>query len=111
MKFFSAMVDPMAAAWQPEHLSRVGTPAKVPSARNAWQSSHLAPALSAWTWWLKSTGCCCVLRSEEHTSELQSLRHLVCRLLLEKKKKQSTLEAAQLSTPCLANSVSCARRA
>src|SRR5438045_5822105 len=28
-------------------------------------------------------------RSEEHTSELQSLRHLVCRLLLEKKKKYS----------------------
>src|SRR5262245_46008243 len=26
-----------------------------------------------------------VIRSEEHTSELQSLRHLVCRLLLEKK--------------------------
>src|SRR5947199_716623 len=30
------------------------------------------------------------LRSEEHTSELQSLRHLVCRLLLEKKKKSTT---------------------
>src|SRR5262245_64179008 len=29
-----------------------------------------------------------ITRSEEHTSELQSLRHLVCRLLLEKKKKQ-----------------------
>src|SRR5262245_65048110 len=29
-------------------------------------------------------------RSEEHTSELQSLRHLVCRLLLEKKKKKKT---------------------
>src|SRR5205814_3710751 len=28
-------------------------------------------------------------RSEEHTSELQSLRHLVCRLLLEKKKTNS----------------------
>src|SRR5438045_7671071 len=27
------------------------------------------------------------VRSEEHTSELQSLRHLVCRLLLEKKKE------------------------
>src|SRR5947199_1724735 len=27
-------------------------------------------------------------RSEEHTSELQSLRHLVCRLLLEKKKNK-----------------------
>src|SRR5258705_8390184 len=30
-------------------------------------------------------------RSEEHTSELQSLRHLVCRLLLEKKKTHTTL--------------------
>src|SRR5436853_4234117 len=29
------------------------------------------------------------LRSEEHTSELQSLRHLVCRLLLEKKKNSN----------------------
>src|SRR5205814_9515291 len=28
-------------------------------------------------------------RSEEHTSELQSLRHLVCRLLLEKKNKHN----------------------
>src|SRR3989442_11882568 len=31
------------------------------------------------------------IRSEEHTSELQSRPHLVCRLLLEKKKKQKTL--------------------
>src|SRR5215471_20790707 len=30
------------------------------------------------------------LRSEEHTSELQSRRDLVCRLLLEKKKKYTT---------------------
>src|SRR5258705_8759635 len=29
-------------------------------------------------------------RSEEHTSELQSLRHLVCRLLLEKKKNNTS---------------------
>src|SRR6266404_9775812 len=29
-----------------------------------------------------------VIRSEEHTSELQSLAYLVCRLLLEKKKKK-----------------------
>src|SRR2546425_9674656 len=29
-------------------------------------------------------------RSEEHTSELQSLAYLVCRLLLEKKKKKTT---------------------
>src|SRR5687768_18284380 len=32
------------------------------------------------------------LRSEEHTSELQSRLHLVCRLLLEKKKKKKTHE-------------------
>src|SRR5262245_64480403 len=31
-------------------------------------------------------------RSEEHTSELQSLRHLVCRLLLEKKKKKKIVK-------------------
>src|SRR2546425_9533470 len=31
-----------------------------------------------------------VLRSEEHTSELQSLAYLVCRLLLEKKKKKKS---------------------
>src|SRR5258705_5038931 len=30
-------------------------------------------------------------RSEEHTSELQSLRHLVCRLLLEKKKIENSI--------------------
>src|SRR2546425_7755399 len=30
-------------------------------------------------------------RSEEHTSELQSLAYLVCRLLLEKKKKEHTI--------------------
>src|SRR5437899_7831446 len=35
-------------------------------------------------------------RSEEHTSELQSLRHLVCRLLLEKKKnKKATYRTAR----------------
>src|SRR5437899_6612492 len=34
-------------------------------------------------------------RSEEHTSELQSLRHLVCRLLLEKKKKNTEERDAQ----------------
>src|SRR5258705_5182747 len=34
------------------------------------------------------------LRSEEHTSELQSLRHLVCRLLLEKKKITKILDTS-----------------
>src|SRR2546429_6509510 len=35
------------------------------------------------------------LRSEEHTSELQSRLHLVCRLLLEKKKKKSFIYSSQ----------------
>src|SRR5438045_7901632 len=36
-------------------------------------------------------------RSEEHTSELQSLRHLVCRLLLEKKKKLNKIGRRELN--------------
>src|SRR5262245_52824392 len=36
-------------------------------------------------------------RSEEHTSELQSLRHLVCRLLLEKKKQTQYRTNQQLT--------------
>src|SRR2546430_16222276 len=39
--------------------------------------------------WESGAACCCT-RSEEHTSELQSQSNLVCRLLLEKKKKIST---------------------
>src|SRR5947199_6909373 len=41
-------------------------------------------------------------RSEEHTSELQSLRHLVCRLLLEKKKRPGTELAPRRSYPFVA---------
>src|SRR3989442_2486553 len=37
------------------------------------------------------------VRSEEHTSELQSRPHLVCRLLLEKKKKDSHITAQPCS--------------
>src|SRR5258705_8080184 len=43
------------------------------------EKSPVAPVLS-------SAAVSLVDRSEEHTSELQSLRHLVCRLLLEKKR-------------------------
>src|ERR1035441_10916773 len=38
-------------------------------------------------------------RSEEHTSELQSLRHLVCRLLLEKKNKCSATSTSSSGAP------------
>src|SRR3989449_5518034 len=36
-------------------------------------------------------------RSEEHTSELQSRLHLVCRLLLEKKKKHKVIDHKQIT--------------
>src|SRR3989441_4645350 len=39
------------------------------------------------------------LRSEEHTSELQSLAYLVCRLLLEKKKKTEHSHRSPGATP------------
>src|SRR5260370_28972442 len=41
-------------------------------------------------------------RSEEHTSELQSHLNLVCRLLLEKKKKTSTLRTQNTHNPTTA---------
>src|SRR5205814_9145444 len=52
------------------------------TALNAPSSATSGQALSI-SWTALNQG---PSRSEEHTSELQSLRHLVCRLLLEKKK-------------------------
>src|SRR5262244_4087186 len=53
-----------------------------------------------WDWY--APACPCGLpagaRSEEHTSELQSLTNLVCRLLLEKKKKKTKTTAADKNT-------------
>src|SRR2546422_8279518 len=53
-------------------------------------SLALKPGSSARTeTWLSSSRTTRSPRSEEHTSELQSRLHLVCRLLLEKKKKHA----------------------
>src|SRR2546422_3252938 len=46
------------------------------------------------------TRCRAANRSEEHTSELQSRLHLVCRLLLEKKKKKQTMWLQCSTGPC-----------
>src|SRR3712207_8734071 len=56
---------------------------KFPSSLNSirLEKSTFASSLSTLFW----------LRSEEHTSELQSRQYLVCRLLLEKKKKNNNL--------------------
>src|SRR2546430_9575698 len=42
----------------------------------------------------------CSLRSEEHTSELQSQSNIVCRLLLEKKKKRTHTVSSPSHRPC-----------
>src|SRR5262245_32009600 len=53
--------------------------------RPARQNSHRSHDSPASSGWKKRAGM--TSRSEEHTSELQSLRQLACRLMLEKKKK------------------------
>src|SRR5690606_41662150 len=54
---------------------------------------HLQAASGAWAQhvanWAKAQNIPCRIRSEEHTSELQSRENLVCRLLLEKKKDKN----------------------
>src|SRR2546422_6872161 len=50
-------------------------------------------------------------RSEEHTSELQSRLHLVCRLLLEKKKNETAEEHLGRNTTALASKEPTHRRA
>src|SRR5471030_3534602 len=62
---------------------------------------HCVPAVP------RPSGCPCERarwRSEEHTSELQSLRHLVCRLLLEKKKKGLAITVGTCVRVCTTSS-------
>src|SRR5260221_10780557 len=66
--------------------------------RRPWPIASSTATRSAWMWRWKH---CATDRSEEHTSELQSHSDLVCRLLLEKKKKNKHRTKAQRkrSTP------------
>src|SRR2546425_4600152 len=57
-----------------------------PSISAGWSARSAAPASTKRCSATSGTGTSG--RSEEHTSELQSLAYLVCRLLLEKKKKK-----------------------
>src|SRR5438309_6018582 len=67
-------------------LFRSATPASTPHRVRRKCHARSAPPQSA----APATPTPVRTRSEEHTSELQSQFHLVCRLLLEKKKKQQT---------------------
>src|ERR1039458_6333195 len=51
------------------------------------------PCSSCWPFAQFAVRASAAARSEEHTSELQSLRHLVCRLLLEKKTQSQRLRS------------------
>src|SRR5205823_10169229 len=62
-------------------------PSPCPTRPAAARSSRSAPR-AEWRWTPPRCAASRRRRSEEHTSELQSLAYLVCRLLLEKKKKK-----------------------
>src|SRR2546430_7533911 len=63
----------------------------VHSARRSHANRSRGPALSS-GWCVSRATMMPLPRSEEHTSELQSQSNLVCRLLLEKKKKNYLLQ-------------------
>src|SRR2546422_3483384 len=71
------------------HASHRARPASSTSAVRALRFSH-GPTRGA-----TAASSSCESRSEEHTSELQSRLHLVCRLLLEKKKSCSTTSSGR----------------
>src|SRR5438093_8447804 len=75
------LVEPPEAVASPDPLEdRPGQIGARNSSRRIW----------AWTLGTRGWVSCASTRSEEHTSELQSLTNLVCRLLLEKKKTTKT---------------------
>src|SRR2546422_5716750 len=76
--------------------SRVGenSPSLCPTMFSVtYTGTNLLPLCTANVWPTNSGRM--VLRSEEHTCELQSRLHLVCRLLLEKKKKKKRIHKLQ----------------
>src|SRR5436190_17718387 len=84
-------------------LRRMRSPSAAPSSPIPIWSNGCAPApRSTTTSWLPGTArapkamSIIRLRSEEHTSELQSHSDLVCRLLLEKKKKKKKRNAQNI---------------
>src|SRR2546425_3228502 len=78
---------PIRAGWDSLGLRVFGAPATPETSSPPYDGTHTLD------------------RSEEHTSELQSLAYLVCRLLLEKKKKTHTsLSAPRRQTPPLLQS-------
>src|SRR2546425_1544448 len=71
-------------------ISRKSISTTSPSPRKPPQNAFQMPSVNS------TLNSLLPLRSEEHTSELQSLAYLVCRLLLEKKKKKKSDQRARV---------------
>src|SRR5690625_5390685 len=69
-------------------VSSIGITSKLPRITSDPPCDHKFNCCDITLSWLIRFSICCGPRSEEHTSELQSRGHLVCRLLLEKKKNK-----------------------
>src|SRR2546429_5780494 len=69
-------------------------PSHPPPGRRRRRARSLGPSEASSRTRCRPRPCCACARSEEHTSELQSRLHLVCRLLLEKKNNYSSTGVA-----------------
>src|SRR2546430_12401412 len=72
------------------------SPTEIPVRANLWALKSLGIE------WVISVSA---VRSEEHTSELQSQSNLVCRLLLEKKKTHTTMSISAVHTSLTTTSI------
>src|SRR3712207_8405037 len=81
---FRSSVAPVGLSASSAPAIEVFIPSKRPSSASPRTSGGRSPASAKSSYVV----FCAWKRSEEHTSELQSRQYLVCRLLLEKKKKQ-----------------------
>src|SRR2546423_5635790 len=86
----SPVCTPMGSRFSIEHtMTTLSRRSRMTSSSNSFHPSTLRSIRVVWSG--DSSSARSTSRSEEHTSELQSLAYLVCRLLLEKKKSTTLL--------------------
>src|SRR5205823_12410841 len=86
--FFMLRRPPTSTLFPYTTLFRSRSSPPGPRAQASASPSRSATSRKPAAAWTSPVGSVTAPRSEEHTSELQSLAYLVCRLLLEKKKKK-----------------------
>src|SRR3989449_3098654 len=85
-----AWVAELDATLEPQREAILDTPVIIHASENALIDGKIQDFLVAFY---------PIIRSEEHTSELQSRLHLVCRLLLEKKKTNTAMFSTNRPSP------------